>query len=832
MAEKETLEILLKLQDELSKGINKASKNITGMGSKLDKTSQKLSKMGNSMTAIGKKAAVKFAIMGAAITGVMTIFAGYEKQMSKVKAISGATEKEFAQLQETARSLGATTKFSAKQAGEGMEYLALAGYNTNQTIAAMPGLLNLAAAGQLELGTASDLVTDILSQYGLKAEYATEASDLFAKVQATANTNVELLGSAILAVGGTAKNAGVSLEETASIIGLLADQGLKGQAAGTAMNRMILDMVKKSDKLKEMGINVYDLNGEFRSMADIVEDVEKAIKGKNAQDAMNIKMQVTGIFGQQSLNRLLQAGSDRMREFTTASSDNIGVAKKMADTMEDNLIGQLTILKSALSEAAIAIGEKMAPSIKNLIGLVNKITNAFNALSPETQKFIGQSALIVTAITGIVAVVALLTGTILKLTAVMLANPFGLIVAGVAAVVAASIYLYKNWNTVIGFFQHTFTQLKGWFDGLTQKVIDVSKNIGDIFKTLGKVIFFAMTGKFGKVKESFTQLNEDIRSIMNTGREGIKGDQDIANEEDQVKQEEKNLAELETIAGHNQAKTEQAGVYREETQATKQENDEIDKEAAIKKFDDAIARQRAYDALTTKEEQKKLKFLHSLRGKAGINQTILKTKIENQIKNIDIAYDNEGKKRKAKERAIEKQAYSTALKDGLSAITYFLEQGAEKYRAAAIALKVIRVGEAIMNTWAAAASALATVPFPANIFAVAGVVAKGLAAVASITGVKFAEGAASVPGIGSRDTVPASLTPGEMIVPKSFAESIRAGELSLSGSEEGSGSTEIQVNINNPIFYGEPDIDFVKEIFRIAGEGITENLITPLPEGA
>ncbi|MCK4499647.1 phage tail tape measure protein, partial [Candidatus Babeliales bacterium] len=261
MADKKTLEILLKLQDQLSKGIKSASKNVVDMGSKIEATSKKLNSMSTSMTSVGKKAAVGFAAGAAAIGGITAVFAGYEKQMSKVKAISGATEDQFELLKETARDLGATTKFSAIEAGQGMEFLALAGYDTNQAIEAMPGLLNLAAAGQLDLGKAADLTTDILSQYGLTAEYATTASDVFAKAQASSNTNVELLGSALLSVGGTAKNFGLTLEDTTAFLGKLADQGLKGSAAGTALNRMMLDFIKNEPDMRAMGIAVFDNAG-------------------------------------------------------------------------------------------------------------------------------------------------------------------------------------------------------------------------------------------------------------------------------------------------------------------------------------------------------------------------------------------------------------------------------------------------------------------------------------------------------------------------------------------------------------------------------------------
>lgn len=831
MADKETLEILLKLQDQLSKGILNATKNVTKMGNKLQKTSQKLKTLGQGMKNVGKNAAVKFAVAGAAVTGLIMVFASYEKQMSKVKAISGATEKEFARLKETARGLGKVTKFSAKEAGEGMEFLALAGYNTNQTIAAMPGLLNLAAAGQLELGKASDLVTDILSQYGLEAEYATNASDLFAKVQATANTNVELLGSAILSVGGTAKNAGVSLEETASIIGLLADQGLKGQAAGTAMNRMILDMVKKSKSLKKMGINVYDLNGEFRKMADIVGDVEKAIAGKTAEEAMAIKMSVTGIFGQQALNRLLQAGSKRMKEFTKASSDNIGVAKKMADTMEDNVIGAFTILKSALQEAMISIGQELMPAIRGLISFVNKLVDRFNNLSPTIKKFIGFSALAVTAILGIVTVLGTLIGSLVILTGVLLANPLSLWILGITALVSAIIYLYKNWDKVVGFFKQTLGYVTAWFVELNLRVAGIAERIGNVFKQLGQIIFYAMTGKFGKIKDAFASLQKDIRNIMGKGRENIKEDETTAQEEKveaKITETQEAMSAQELI---NEQKRVQEEAHQNQVLQSKQARDVQAKQKAIKDFEEEMIKIKSENAFRVKSETNKLNFLESLRNKAGIDQIILEQKIKVQSKNLDIAHDNEKRNR---ETVMQKFSLTTTIKGGqdlISSIISFQKTTKGEYRAFFNFLKGMRIAEAVINTWAGATAALAG-PFPMSLINFAIVAAKGLASVATIVATGFATGTAKVLGTGNQDTISSMLTPGEMVVPKSFAESIRAGELSLSGEGNNiSSGTSIQVNINDPIFYGDPDIEFVKEIFKIAGEGISRNLIPSLPEG-
>jgi len=338
--------------------------------------------------AIAKVGGAAFLGLGAAAGVAIKEFAGFEQQMSKVLALTGATDSEFAELNKTARDLGATTQFSAREAAEGMEFLALAGFETNEIIGTMPGLLNLAAAGMLDLGKASDLVTDIMSQFGLEVEDANSVSDLFAKTQAKSNTSVEQLGAALLNAGGSAKNLGITIEETSGALGVLADQGLKGEAAGTALNNLLLNLTANSDQLKELGVNVFDAQGNFAGLENIITDYQGALVGANDEQANNIKTLGIGKIGQQALNRLLNEGAEGYRELTNTISDNNGFAERSAKTINDNVVGSLKTLNSALSEAKIGIGEQLAPAFRSLVDLGTSILTKFNQLDESTKSTI------------------------------------------------------------------------------------------------------------------------------------------------------------------------------------------------------------------------------------------------------------------------------------------------------------------------------------------------------------------------------------------------------------------------------------------------------------
>lgn len=381
----------------------------------------------------------------------------FDTQMSKVKAISGATEEEFTKLRETAKKLGSETAFSASQASEGMEYLALAGWKTNDIIKAMPGLLDLAAAGALDLGTASDIVSDTMSAFGLSAEQAAHASDVFAYAQANANTNVEQMGEAMNYLAPTAKSLGWSLEESSAVIMELANNGLKGsmatQAFGSSLVRLAAPTPKASKLIKKLGLEFFDAQGNMKSMPEVLKELEVGLKGMSDEQKAAAMDVLVGKNAYKQWQILLDAGSDSLANMTDNLRNADGTAADMAETMLDNLGGSIILLKSALEGMAISIGEVLIPYIQKAVEFINKLVDWFNGLSDTTKQ-------IIVIITALAAAFALIAGPLLLLIGFIpqiisgfqavatvftfLTGPIGLTVAAIGLLVAAFVIAYNK----------------------------------------------------------------------------------------------------------------------------------------------------------------------------------------------------------------------------------------------------------------------------------------------------------------------------------------------------------------------------------------------------
>lgn len=407
-------------------------------------------KTGAMVTAAGVGVAVG---LGSAVK----VASDFSTQMSKVKAISGATDGEFAKLNDTAKQLGATTVFSASQAGEGMEYLALAGWKTNDIIKAMPGMLDLAAAGALDLGRAADITSDTMSAFGLSADKAGHAADVFAYAQANANTNVEQMGEAMNYLAPTANSLGWSLEEASAVIMELANNGLKGsmatQAFGSSLVRLSAPTPKAAKLIKKLGMEFFDAEGNMKSMPEVIAEMEKGLEGMSEQQRAATMDVLVGKNAFKQWQILLESGSDSLGDMTENLRNADGTAADMAETMLDNLGGAIVLLKSALEGAAISIGEILIPYIQKAVEWINKLVDWFNGLSPAVQEFI----VIGTALAG---ALALITGPLLMIIGFIpqiiagfqamavvftaLTGPIGLTITAIAGIVTALVIAYNK----------------------------------------------------------------------------------------------------------------------------------------------------------------------------------------------------------------------------------------------------------------------------------------------------------------------------------------------------------------------------------------------------
>lgn len=318
---------------------------------------------------------------------VVEIGSNFETSMSKVSALSGAQGEELGKLEAKARELGASTTFSASQAADALGYMALAGWDTQQMLDGVGSALTLAQAGEMDLAAASDLLTDYLSAFNMQAADAARMSDVLAYAQANANTTVEGLGMAFKNCAANANAAGMDVETTSAAIAMMANQGLKGSEAGTALNAVLRDMTAKMEDgaiaIGEQVIAVMDAEGNYRDFADILAEVEAATNGMgDAEKAAALQSTFTAD-SIKGLNLLLNAGAGEMSSFRDELYNCAGTAEATAKTMTDNLGGDVAAMNSAFEELALKIYEGLQEPLRDAAQFVT--STAIPALTALVQ---------------------------------------------------------------------------------------------------------------------------------------------------------------------------------------------------------------------------------------------------------------------------------------------------------------------------------------------------------------------------------------------------------------------------------------------------------------
>lgn len=319
----------------------------------------------------------------------------FDASMSNVYGLMSSLNLSQAQmdaLRDTAREMGATTKFSASEAADAMGYMALAGWDDAQVIAGIPGVLNLAAAANMDLAKASDIVTDTMTPFGMAAERAGEAADVFAYAQANSNTTVEALGEAMKYAAPTADAFGMTLQDTAAAMGVLANAGIKGSQGGTTLSAMLRDMKNNAKNgaiaIGKTKVALTNADGSYRSYAAIIRDIDKATSSMTAsqRDAA-----LGAIFGDESLKGILatlKQGPDALDAMTEGMYACGGAAEDMAATMGDNLKGDLAILESGAQDMAIALSDWLMPAARGVVQGITDMIGKFNALDDGTKNTI------------------------------------------------------------------------------------------------------------------------------------------------------------------------------------------------------------------------------------------------------------------------------------------------------------------------------------------------------------------------------------------------------------------------------------------------------------
>lgn len=320
-------------------------------------------------------AAIGAASAGMVAFGKSAVSAGqtFDASMSQVAATMGLTVDDIGELRDFAQEMGATTAFSASQAADALNYMALAGYSAETSMAMLPNVLNLAAAGGIDLAYASDMVTDTQSALGLSLDETTTMVDQMAKASSKSNTSVAQLGEAMLTIGATARNVAGGTQELSTVLGVLADNGIKGTEGGTHLRNVIMSLQNPTEDgalaLEELGVQVYDSSGQMRSMIDIIADMQSGMSGMTDEAKSAMLSEIFNKTDIASVNALLGTTSERYTELSDAIGSASGAASTMADTQLDNLAGDVTLFQSALEGAQIAVSDALTPTLREFVQL-------------------------------------------------------------------------------------------------------------------------------------------------------------------------------------------------------------------------------------------------------------------------------------------------------------------------------------------------------------------------------------------------------------------------------------------------------------------------------
>ena len=441
---------LKKMERELRKVSNI---RMEALRQRTEQLGQSFKKVGQQMQTVGRgfNRAVTLPIV-AGLGAATKVTADFDKAISKVGAVSGASAQDLEAMRKKAREMGKTTKFSASEAAEAMNYMAMAGWKTGDILEGTAGIMNLAAASGADLATTSDIVTDALTAFGKSAKDSGRLADIMAAASSNANTNVEMMGETFKYAAPVAGTLGYSMEDTAVAIGLMANAGIKASQAGTSLRTGLTNLASPTGAakswLEKLGVQVTDSNGKMLPLNETIKNLRKGFSGLSESEQASA---AKAIFGKQAMSgwlAIINASEGDVNKLTKAVNNSNGAAEKMAETMQDNLAGQLTILKSQLQELGISFGELLVPYIRQAVTHVQNFVDKLNSMDEETKKtvlkllaFAAAAGPMLTATGKMSQGIGGLVTAFGRLIPFLVANPFAAVIAGAVALGAVTVAL-------------------------------------------------------------------------------------------------------------------------------------------------------------------------------------------------------------------------------------------------------------------------------------------------------------------------------------------------------------------------------------------------------
>ena len=551
---------IVETEEELRRLQQEAATTNTAL-SKIDVAGQKMEAVGNSIAGTGKKMMDVTTVIGGVGVAAVKTAADFDSAMSQVAAVSGATGKDFDALRNKAREMGAKTKFSATEAAEAMNYMAMAGWKTEDMLDGIEGVMNLAAASGEDLATTSDIVTDALTAFGLSAKDSGHFADILAAASSNANTNVSMMGETFKYCAPIAGALGFSAEDTAEAIGLMANAGIKSSQAGTAlrtiMNNLAGDVKISGKAIGDVTIATTNADGSMRDLSDILSDCRSAFRNLTESEKAQAAESLVGKNAMSGFLALMNAGQGDIDKLSSAIDNCDGSAEKMATTMQDNLAGQLTILKSQLQELAISFGDILMPAIRSIVSKLQGFVDILNGMDEGTKRTIVTIALLVASIGPLLVIIGTAiskigvamqgfvklangisklkvavqggTGVLGKLGAALggISAPVLAVVAVIAVLVAAFVHLWKTnegfRDAIIG----TWNRIKDTISGFCQGIVDRLNALGFQFTDIVDVLKTVWDGFCQVLAPIFEGVFNNIANILSTVTGVITGILDV-----------------------------------------------------------------------------------------------------------------------------------------------------------------------------------------------------------------------------------------------------------------------------------------------------------------
>ncbi|MCP8970575.1 phage tail tape measure protein [Ectobacillus ponti] len=526
----------LQLEYERLRGSIQQTENVLNrnpfqrLGASIKANSQAMQDVGKQ---VGMTAGVVGGVMATAIGTAVNKFTDFESGLSKVGALAGASKDDLKALSATALELGAKTSQTSTQVVQGMQTLAHYGFNAQQIMSAMPGILSSVEASGEDFAVVADTVASALNTWKMKAEETGRVSDVLAAVANQTAAGMVDMQYAFKYAAAPAASLGITMEQLSAAIGIMANNGIRGETAGTSLRASLLRLAdppkEAAAQLRELGVHVVDSGGKFVGLKSIVEQLGHGMNGMT--DAQKVAAMST-IFGTEAVSGMLaivNAGPQELDNLTKSLQNSGGASAEAAKKMKDNLGGSLDNLKGSVETVQIKFGEALAPAIRSVTEAINGLVNKFNALSPGTQQFIAVAVVVTTALILLTAVVGFLVsglGALVVVEWAVIAPIIGIIaavVAAIAIIVIIAAVIIQHWGQIKQFTIDTWTTVSSWLSGVWASIVGIAMSVWGAVTGFFTAVWTGIQNVFttvlgviqGIISAVFTAVGSDIQNIFN-----------------------------------------------------------------------------------------------------------------------------------------------------------------------------------------------------------------------------------------------------------------------------------------------------------------------------